>query len=94
MIHRVIVISKMKDKAREEFEKYFKNYITYSIDKYSNEIKGIGFVFEVDGLGDDKIVQINKVAEGIAKATQVPVLVQRFESASKIIRPDDTVSVE
>lgn len=89
MIHRITVISKMKDRVREEIEKQFKSYICYEIDKYSNGLKGIGFVFEIDGLNDDKIVQINKVAEGIASVTNSPVLVQRYESASKIVKPNE-----
>ena len=91
MIHRITVISKMKDKAREELERHFRNYVCYSIDKYSNGLKGLGFVFEIDGLGDDKIVSISKVAEAIAKVTQSTVLVQRYESASKIIKPTDVI---
>ena len=91
MIHRITVISKMKDKAKEELEKYFNSYVCYSIDKYSNGIKGLGFVFEVDGLGDDKIVNVNKVAERIASVTSSSVLVQRFESPSRIIKSGDAV---
>jgi hypothetical protein len=89
MIHRITVISKMKDVVREEIEKHFRNYVCYGIDKYSNGLKGLGFVFEIDGLGDDKLVSISKVAELIAKATNSPVLVQRYESASKIIKPNE-----
>ncbi len=89
MIHRITVISKMKDKAKEEIEKHFKNYICYSIDKYSNGLKGIGFVFEIDGLNDDKIVQVNKVADSIATIMNAPVLVQRYESTSKIVKPNE-----
>jgi hypothetical protein len=89
MIHRITVISKMKDRAKEEIEKQFKSYVCYSIDKYSNGMKGIGFVFEVDGLNDDKSISLNKVAECIAKATNSTVLVQRYESASKVIKPNE-----
>ena len=89
MIHRITVISKMKDKAKEEIEKFFRSYVCYSIDKYNNGLKGVGFVFEIDGLGDDKIVSVTKVADAIANVTKTIVLVQRFESASKVVKPNE-----
>lgn len=89
MIHRITVISKMKDRAKEEIEKQFKSYVCYEIDKYTNGLKSNGFVFEIDGLGDDKILSVNKVAEGVAKTTGSTVLVQRYESTSKVVKPNE-----
>lgn len=90
MIHRVTVFSKMKDVAIAEMEKRFDVFVCYSIDKYSNGMKGIGYVFEVDGMGDEKIGEVNKAAEGIARAVNSPVLIQRYESTSRILQPNET----
>lgn len=91
MIHRILIISKMKDKIKEEVNKQFPSYIMCEIDKYTRESKDVGFIVEIDGLGDDKIVSVNKVASDIAQKLNVPVLVQRFESASKIVKPNESV---
>lgn len=88
MIHRIIVVSKMKDIIRAEFEKYFQSYIIYQVDKYKNNIKDVAYVLEIDGIDDDKDDSINKAALGISKALKTDVLVERYESASNVIRQE------
>jgi hypothetical protein len=86
MIYRLTVISKMKDKAKEEIEKIFTSYISYTIDEYRAGIKSQGFMFEIES-SEEKDSAVNKIAEGIAKATKSSVTLTKFSNDSKVINP-------
>lgn len=79
MTFRLIIISKMKDRIKEEIEKRFNSFLCQDVDFYGNGIKKQGFVFEVDGSKDDA----ESVALGITKSTGASVKIQQLNTEGK-----------
>lgn len=84
MIFRIMVVTKMKDKARGAMETVFPEYVVYQVDKYSQNTKQVGYVFEVEADGEEGMAKIQKVTSRISAAILAPVSVQRFESPTRL----------
>jgi len=83
MLYRITITSKFKDRARTAMEKHFQHYLTYAVDQYSDNVKDIGHIFEVD-TADSSAPKVVLAANDIAAAIGSPVVVQGISSHTKV----------